>query len=45
MANVVRKEELNPSEDLTKHSQYDGAYLETTMDKASEVRKLLNEKY
>ena len=34
MDNVVWKEEFNPSEDLTKHSQYARAYSGTTMDKA-----------
>ena len=40
-ANVVWKEEFDPSDDLTKLSQYDGAYLAATMDKASEVSNLL----
>ena len=44
MANVVWKEELNPFDDLTKLSQYAGAYLAATMDKASEVSSLLKEK-
>ena len=44
MANVVWKEEFNPSEDLTKLSQYAGAYSVTTIDKASEVSNLLKEK-
>ena len=44
MANVVWKEEFNPFEDLTKLSQYAGAYSVATMDKASEVRNLLKEK-
>lgn len=45
MANVVWKEELNPSDDLTKLSQYVRAYSAATMDKASEVSSLLKEKY
>jgi len=44
MANVVWKEEFNPSEDVTKLSQYAGAYSVATMDKASEVSNLLKEK-
>lgn len=44
MANVVLKEEFNPSDDLKKHSQYVGAYPTATMDKASNVSKLLKEK-
>lgn len=43
MANVVWKEEFNPSDDLTKLSQYAGAYSTATMDKASEVINLLKE--
>ena len=43
-ANVVWKEEFNPSDDLTKLSQYAGAYSAATMDKASEVSNLLKEK-
>ena len=43
--NVVWKDsEVNPSEDLTKLSQYVGAYTTTTMDKASEVSQLIKEK-
>ena len=34
----------NPTENLTKLSQITGAYASTTIDKASEVRLLLNEK-
>ena len=34
-ANVVWKEEFDPSDDLTKLSQYAGAYSVATMDKAS----------
>jgi len=45
LANVVWKEELNPSDDLTKLSQYAKAYSVVTMDKASEVSSLLKEKY
>jgi len=44
MANVVWKEEFNPSDDLTKLSQYDTAYLTATMDKASKVSNLLKGK-
>jgi len=43
MANVVWKE-FNPSDDLTKLSQYVGAYSTTTMDKALEVSNLLKER-
>ncbi len=42
--NVVWKEEFDPSDDLTKLSQYAGAYSVATMDKASEVSNLLKEK-
>ena len=42
--NVVWKGECNPSDDLTKLSQYAGAYSAATMDKASEVSNLLKEK-
>ena len=45
MMNVVWREEVNPSEDLTKHSQYVGAYTVATMDKASEVSNLVKEKH
>ena len=38
------KEEFNPSDDLTKLSQYASAYSAATMDKASEVSNLLKEK-
>lgn len=38
------KEESNPFDDLTKLSQYAGAYLAATMDKALEVSSLLKEK-
>lgn len=41
MAIVVWREEVNPSEDLTKLSQYVEAYSAATMDKASEVINLL----
>jgi len=44
ITNVVWREEINPSEGLTKISQYAGAYTTTTMDKASEVSNLLKEK-
>lgn len=43
-ANVVWREEFDPSDDLTKLSQYAGAYSAATMDKASEVSNLLKEK-
>jgi len=43
-ANVVWKEEFDPSDDLTKLSQYAGAYSAATMDKALEVSNLLREK-
>jgi len=43
-ANVVWKEEFDPSDDLTKLSQYARAYSAATMDKASEVSNLLREK-
>ena len=44
--NVVWKDsEVNPSEDLTKLSQYAGAYTTTMIDKASEVNQLIKEKY
>ena len=42
--NVVWKEEFDPSYDLTKLSQYAGAYSAATMDKALEVSNLLKEK-
>lgn len=43
--NVVWKDlEVNPSEDLTKLSQYSGAYIAITMDKAYEVSQLIKEK-
>ena len=42
--NIVWKEEFNPSDDLTKLSQYAGAYSVATMDKALEVSNLLKEK-
>jgi len=41
---VVWKEEFDPSDDLTKLSQYAGAYSAATIDKASEVSNLLKEK-
>jgi len=43
-ANVVWKEEFDPSDDLKKLSQYAGAYSAATMDKASKVSNLLKEK-
>lgn len=45
MMNIVWREEVNPSEDLTKLSQYVGAYTTTTIDKASEVSHPMREKY
>lgn len=39
--NVLWKEEFNPSDDLTKLSQYAGAYSAETIDKASEVSNLI----
>ena len=41
---MVWKGEVNPSEDLTKISQCVGAYMTATMDKASKVSHLINEK-
>ena len=44
--NVVWKDsEVNPLKDLTKLSQYAGAYTAATIDKASEVSHLMKEKY
>lgn len=45
MMNVVWTVEVSPSNDLTKLSQYAGAYTRETMNKASEVSDLLKEKY
>ena len=45
MGNVVWKEEFDPSDDLTKLSQYTEAYSATTIDKASELSNLLKGKY
>ena len=42
--NVVWKEELDPSDDLTKLSQFAGAYSTATIEKASEVSLLLKTK-
>jgi len=42
--NVVWKEEFDPSDDLTKLSQYAGAYSAATIDKASKVSLLLKNK-
>jgi len=39
----MERSKVNPSEDLTKLSQYAGAYTATTMDKASEVSQLIKE--
>ena len=44
MMNVVWKAEVNPSEDLTKLSQYARAYTSVTMDKAIEVTHPMREK-
>jgi len=44
IANVVWKEEFSPSDDLTNLSQYVGAYLAATIDKATKVSNLLKEK-
>ena len=42
---VLRKDPTtDPTENLTKLSQITGAYASVTIDKASEVRLLLNEK-
>ena len=41
---MVWKEEFDPSDDLTKLSQYAGAYSVATIDKASEVSLLLKTK-
>ena len=44
--NVVWKNtKVNPSEDLTKLSQYAGAYSAATIDKSTEVTQLLKQKY
>ena len=43
--NIVWKNaEVNPSDDLTKLSQYAGAYSATTIDKASEVTQMMKQK-
>jgi len=42
--NIVWKEEFDPSDDLTKLSQYAGAYSAATIDKASEVSLLIKAK-
>jgi len=42
--NVVWREKFDPSDDLTKLSQYAGAYSAATIDKASEVAVLLKTK-
>ena len=44
MGNVVWKEKQDPFDDLTKLSQYAGAYSAATIDKASEVSLLLKTK-
>jgi len=40
---VYKSAEVNPSEDLTKLSQYAGAYSAATIDKASEVTQLMKQ--
>ena len=43
--NVISKDsEVNPSEDLTKLSQFAGVYTTATIDKATEVNQLFKEK-
>ena len=43
--NVIWKDsEVNPFEDLTKLSQFVGAYTTATIDKATEVNQLIKEK-
>ena len=44
MNTVYKNVEVNPSEDLTKLSQYAGAYSDATIDKASEVSQLMKQK-
>ena len=44
MSIVYRNVEVNPSEDLTKLSQYAGAYSVATIDKAAEVSQLMTQK-
>ena len=45
LMNVVWKDsKINPSEDLIKLSQYAGAYMAATIDKASKVSHLMKEK-
>ena len=41
---MLWKEEFDPSDDLTKLSQYAGAYSAATIDKVSEVSNLMKEK-
>lgn len=41
---MLWKEKFDPSNDLTKLSQYAGAYSAATIDKASEVSNLMKEK-
>ena len=41
---VYNNTEVNPSEDLTKLSQYAGAYSATTVDKAVEVSQMMTQK-
>ena len=42
--NIIWKEELDPSDDLTKLSEFAGAYSAATINKASEVSLLLKTK-
>ena len=45
LMNIVWKNtEVNPSEDLTKLSQYAGTYSAATIDKASEVTQMMKQK-
>ena len=44
MSIVYKNAEVNPSEDLTKLSQYAGAYSAATIDKAAEVSQLMTQK-
>ena len=46
LMNIVLKNiEVNPSEDLTKLSQYAGAYSAATIDKATKVTQMIKQKY
>jgi len=44
MMNVVWKAEVSPSKNLTKLSQYVGAYTTSTMEKALEISQLISKK-